>query len=160
MSSATHGTSGVMITLTLKGAGMKREELLKELARVIGAPTIAGPGEPKWTVRNSVRYFLADDRSETDDESEQAERMTDAAMLAAASEALSYLCAVIPGLADVVEGTAVIVPKEPTDAMFLAAIKEQNSSAVLNYGKAPSLEDYWEVMLDASPYRAKSNDDA
>lgn len=47
-----------------------------------------------------------------------------------------------------------LVPVEPTEAMYRAVYKEQDDSAIHNYGASPTFDDYWAVALEAAPLPA------
>jgi len=45
---------------------------------------------------------------------------------------------------------AIEAMREPTEAMYRAAYKEQDDSAIHNYGAAPTFDDYWSTAIDAA----------
>jgi 1,6-anhydro-N-acetylmuramate kinase len=45
-----------------------------------------------------------------------------------------------------------VVPAEPTREMLVETAELENSTAIHNYGGTPTADDYWSVMLSASPY--------
>jgi len=67
-----------------------------------------------------------------------------------ANAALSALCTALPGLSDVIDGKAVIVPMEPTSAMFTAgqrAVSRQDARCI----KTVDWEQVYAAMINARP---------
>lgn len=45
---------------------------------------------------------------------------------------------------------AIEAMREPTEFMYRAAYKEQDDSAIHNYGASPTFDDYWSTAIDAA----------